>query len=247
MIQANCRARFTADDFDFIVRALSRSPSERVPLAALLTDEATRDGILDSDRLAGALLSGNDQLAVSPQLLFYVLARKVLREAGVDDRRLSDYVGALLTEFSRTTRLRAPTVVAGMAGAVPGGGEGTLRPFAYLSDLLLALQRAASPEQVFFLQAHLGNTALFLTGMFPENVQCRARRRGAPDCRYYEEMGRTGYRVAAGHAVARRCELAEIFELLAERFRAVRLALNQLADRLLNLDDGGGTAGALVV
>lgn len=242
MIQANCRARFTADDFDFIVRALSRSPSERVPLADLLTDEAARDGILDSDRLAGALLAGNDQLAVSPQLLFYVLARKVLREAGVDDRRLSDYVGALLTEFSRTTRLRAPVVTGAAAG-----GEPALRPFAYLSDLLLALQRAASPEQVFFLQAHLGNTALFLTGMFPENVQRRARRRGAPDCRYYEEMGRTGYRVAAGHAVARRCELSEIFEMLAEQFRAVRLALNQLADRLLNLDDGGGTAGALVV
>ena len=53
-------------------------------------------------------------------------------------------------------------------------------------------------------------------------------------------MGRASYRVAAGHAVARRCELSEIFEALAEQFRAVRLALNQLADRLLNLDDGGG-------
>ena len=76
--------------------------------------------------------------------------------------------------------------------------------------------------------------------MFPENVQRRAQRRGAPSCRFYEEMGRASYRVAAGHAVARRCELSEIFEALAEQFRAVRLALNQLADRLLNIDDGGG-------
>ena len=237
MIQANCRARFTADDFDFIVRVLSHSPSERVPLGELLTDETARDGILDSDRLAAALLAGNEHLAISPQLLFYVLARKVLREAGVDDRRLSDYVGALLTEFSRTVQLRAP--IATVAGAAVE--ESSVRPFAYLSDLLLALQRAASPEQAFFLRAHVGNTTLFLTGMFPENVQRRAQRRGAPTCRFYEEMGRSSYRVAAGHAVARRCELSEIFETLAEQFRAVRLALNQLADRLLNLDDGGGT------
>ena len=233
MIQANCRARFTADDFDFIVRALARSPSGRVPLGELLTDEATRDGVLDSDRLATALLAGNEHLAISPQLLFYVLARKVLREAGVDDRRLSDYVGSLLAEFSRTARLRGPAA------------EPDPRPFAYLSDLLLALQRAASSEQAFFLRAHVGNTALFLTGMFPENVARRAQRRGAPDCRFYEEVGRTSYRVAAGHAVARRCELTDVFAALAEQFRAVRLALNQLADRLLNLDDGGGSPAIL--
>lgn len=243
MIQANCRARFTADDFDFIVHALSRSPADHVSLGELLTDEATRDGILDSDRLAAALLAGNDHLSISPQLLFYVLARKVLREAGVDDRRLSDYVGSLLTEFSRTAHLRAPAVATG--GGDNDAGGSVPRPFAYLSDLLLALQRAANPEQVFLLRAHVGNTALFLTGMFHENVQRRARRRGAPDCRFYEEMGRTNYRAAAGHAVARRCDLHEIFVGLAEQFRAVRLALNELADRLLNLDDGGGAPAIL--
>jgi len=43
--------------------------------------------------------------------------------------------------------------------------------------------------------------------------------------------------LVAGHATARRCELTDIYEELANRFRDVRLALNQLSDRLLNLDD----------
>jgi hypothetical protein len=37
--------------------------------------------------------------------------------------------------------------------------------------------------------------------------------------------------------VARRCELNDVFEGLADRFREVRLALNQLSDQLLNLDE----------
>jgi hypothetical protein len=35
MIRANCRARFTAADFDFIVRTLARSPTDQVSLVDL--------------------------------------------------------------------------------------------------------------------------------------------------------------------------------------------------------------------
>ena len=41
----------------------------------------------------------------------------------------------------------------------------------------------------------------------------------------------------ASHETARRCELDDVFEGLAEQFHDVRLALNELSDRLLNLDD----------
>ena len=42
--------------------------------------------------------------------------------------------------------------------------------------------------------------------------------------------------MVASHATARRCELSDVYENLAERFREVRLALNQLSDQLLTLD-----------
>ncbi len=237
MIQANCRARFTAADFDFVVRTLSQSQRDAVSLVDLLTEENERDQVLDHERLVGAILSQNGQLAISPQFYFYILARHVLRQAGLEDRRLCDYIGSLLDQFSRTARLRAPGSGEGLSAAQQRG-------LTYLSDLLLALQNA-SASQAFLLRAHVGNYALFLTGIFHEAIDRRSRRRGAPDCSFYEEVGRANFRAAAGHEVARRCELSDIFDALAAEFRAVRLALNRLADRLLNLgDDSNATVNA---
>src|SRR5436189_233200 len=68
---------------------------------------------------------------------------------------------------------------------------------------------------------------------------CGQRRslRGGPDMKFYEKIGRTNFELVASHATARRCELDDVFEELADRFREVRIALNHLSDQLLNLDD----------
>src|SRR5207244_12085888 len=105
----------------------------------------------------------------------------------------------------------------------------------YISYMLIALTRA-TPEQAFLLRAHVGNYSLFISGIFHENTQLRSLR-GGPDLEFYEQVGRTNYQLVASHAVARRCELDDVFEGLADQFRDIRLALNQLSDRLLNLDD----------
>ncbi len=231
MVQANCRTRFTAADFDFIVRTLARSQRDSVSLVKLLTDADTLDALLDHEALVDGILSQNGHLAISPQLYFYVLTRRVLRRAGIEDRPLCDYLASLLEEFSRTAALRSP------AGAA---SRGTV----YLSDLLLAL-REANPTQAFFLRARLGDHALFLTGIFHESIERRRVRRGAPGCSFYEAMGRESYRAVAQHEVARHRGLTDVFTGLAEQFHEVRLALNQLADRLFNLgDDSLGATGA---
>jgi hypothetical protein len=110
----------------------------------------------------------------------------------------------------------------------------------YISDMLIALTRA-TPEQAFLLRAHVGNYSLFISGIFHENTQRRSLR-GAPDIDFYEQIGRTNYQLLASHATARRCELDDVFEGLAGRFRDVRLALNELSDRLLNLDEPPGAS-----
>ncbi len=222
MIRANCRERFTAADFDFIVRTLARSPRDHVSLVDLLSDAETRDNVLDHPRLVEAILSNASQLRISSQFYFYVLARHVLREAGLADRKLSDYVGSLLEAFSRANGLRGPQ----------SGDEQSRQ---YLSDMLIALTRA-TPEQAFLLRAHVGNYSLFVTGIFHENTQRRSQR-GAPDLSFYERVGRQNYQLVSSHATARRCELSGVYEELADRFRDVRLALNQLSDRLLHLDE----------
>jgi hypothetical protein len=128
----------------------------------------------------------------------------------------------LLETFSRISGLQAPHL------ADERGQQ-------YISDMLIALSRA-TPEQAFLLRAHVGNYSLFLSGIFHENTQHRSRR-GAPDLKFYEQVGRANYQLVASHAAARRCDLHDVYEELADRFREVRLALNQLSDQLLNLDD----------
>ena len=221
MIRANCRERFTAADFDFVVRTLARSRTDHVSLVELLSDAETRDAVLDSPRLVDAILSNAGHLRISSHFYFYVLARHVLRDVGIVDRKLCDYVASLLETFSRVNGLAAPHL-------------GDDRGRQYVSDMLIALTRA-TPEQAFLLRAHVGNYSLFLSGIFHENTQRRSLR-GAPDLKFYEQIGRTNYQMVASHATARRCELSDVYEELAERFREVRLALNQLSDQLLNLD-----------
>lgn len=227
MIQANCRARFTAADFQFIVRTLTRLPNDNISLVDLLGDEETRDAVLDQPRLVEAILSQGGQLSISSAFYFYVLARHVLRRAEITDRKLCDYVASLLETFSRANGLHAPHA----------SGDQSQQ---YLSDMLIALS-SASAEQTFLLRAHVGNYSLFISGIFHENAQRRSRR-GAPDLEFYEKIGRTNYQLVASHSTARRCELNDVFEELADRFHEVRLALNHLSDELINLDDDGSAS-----
>lgn len=231
MITANCRARFTAEDFDFVVKTLGKSPRDSVSLQELLTDCDTRDAILDHENLLDAILSDTARLSISPQLYFYILTRHVLKRTGINDRKLSDYIASLLECFSRTARMALPSEEAG-------------QPIQYLSDMLLAL-RDASPSQAFLLRAHVGNYSLFITGIFHESVQ-RRMERGAPDFSFYEGLGRSNFKTAASHKVARTCELSDTYDSLAEQFREIRLALNGLSDRLLHLDTSHPDYSSLV-
>src|SRR5438093_13662623 len=103
MIRANCRARFTAADFDFIVRTLARSQTDQVSLVDLLSDIETRDSILDHPRLVDAILNHYGHLGISSQFYFYVLARQVLQQGGIGDRNICDSVVSLLKTISRVS------------------------------------------------------------------------------------------------------------------------------------------------
>jgi hypothetical protein len=223
MIIANCRERFTAADFEFVVKTLSRTERDSVNLVDLLTDAEARDSILDNPRLVDSLLTEGAPLNISPQLYFYVLLRHVLKESELNDRSVSDYLASLLETFSQTARMKSPA-------------DGQANPIQYVSDMLIAL-RHASPTQTFLIRAHVGNYSLFITGIFHETVQSRSQR-GAPDVNFYEDVGRSNFRVAAGHQVARSCALTEVFERLADGFHEARLALNRLSDSLLHIDGG---------
>jgi hypothetical protein len=223
VIQANCRVQFTANDVDFILSVLGKKRGAAESLVLLLADPETRDLILDDDMLFRALLEQGGCLRVSPHLYFYVLVRHVLRQSGLTDRRVADYVAELLTEFSREERTRCVTP----------DGSGRLD---YFFDMLAALEKA-DDHTAFWIRAHIGNHSLFLSGVFPERIRHRSERRGAPSLRYYQDLGRANYRAAGAHRLATRYDLAAVFDTLSEQFEHARRALNDLSERLFSIGD----------
>ncbi len=223
VIQPNCRVQFTAEDVEFIVSVLGPRTGSADILVKLLADEETRDLILDDELLFRALIEQRGCLRVSTHLYFYVLVRHVFERFGIHDRVIADYVAKVLAEYSRIENTRC---------VVPGKPE----PLDYFFEMLEALQTADDPTR-FYIRTYIGNHSLFLSGIFPERIRYRAEYKGAPDLKYYEQLGRANYRVASDHRLAHKYDLAAVFDTLAERFRATRLALNDLTDRLLATGD----------
>jgi len=225
VIQANCRAQFTADDFSFVVRVLAKSQRDAVSLVSLLSDEAERDAILDHEMIYDSVVDGTGCLQVSAAFYFYILTRRVLRRVSLDERALTDYVAAVLLAFSNVNQLRSA-----------GEAKPSARSFTYISDLMTQASNCP-PEQAFVVRVHMAEYALFLSGMFAERVNAHVQRRGAPSLGFYEAVGQSTYLSMADHPQARRTELHEIFRMLGDEFRRVRLALNSLADTLLHLHE----------
>ncbi len=224
VIQANCRAQFTADDFSFVVRTLAKSQKDAVSLVSLLSDEGERDTILDHDLVYESVVDSTGCLQVSAAFYFYILTRRVLKRVSLDERALTDYVAAVLLAFSHVNQLRGP------------GEQGVARSFAYLSDLMVQASKCA-PEQAYVVRVHMANYALFLSGMFADRVHAHERRRGAPSLDYYEAVGQSTFRTMADHPQSRRTNLEVIFRMLGEEFRRVRVALNDLTGTLLHMHE----------
>lgn len=233
MIQANCRVQFAAEDVDFILSVLGRRMGDAECLVRLLSDEESRDLVLDDEALFHALIERRGCLRVSSRFYFYILVRTVFRRSGIQDRAVADYVAELLAEFAQAERGRC---------MIPGRPI----PLDYFFEMLAALE-TADERTSFLIRAHMGNYSLFLSGVFPDRIRFRAEMRGFPDVKYFEALGRTQYRVAGDHRLARRYELTPIFNTLAERFQTTRLALNDIADRLFSIGDRDPALEALLI
>jgi hypothetical protein len=221
MITPNCRVQFAAQDVEFVLSVLGGKLGGHDCLVQLLADEGTRDLILDDEALFQALLERGGCLRVTSHFYFYILVRQVFNRSGIASRVVADYVAELLAEFAQAERARC--VLAGQTQSLD-----------YFFEMLSALQTADDTTR-FQLRAHIGNYSLFLSGVFPDRIRVRAERRGFPDLKYYEALGRTHFRVAGEHRLAQRYELADIFGTLSERFETSRRALNDISDRLFSM------------
>ena len=218
MITASCRTRITREDLTFLIAALEKGDRQRAPLRSLAEDPDALDRLLDSPLLFQRLLEAPKLLDVSPYFFYYVVVRRAFLDHGIEDRRVADYVGALLSQH------------------VHGRPEGDARQGVYLVDLVREIAEARTSEHAFSLQTEVGDRALYLAGVFPDWIYHRRRYGRRPvDIEYYEEMGSRYYAFAARHEAAARLELADVLAFLAEAFVALRQALNDLVDDHLHL------------
>lgn len=218
MILADTRHRLTRDDAQLAARLLARESSDELAvLEARLSDEGI-DAILDDPRLPAALLRHPRGARASFGLFAYVMIRHALRQAGEGDRMLADYVSALVIQFGFRDR----------AYRIAQSDDAVYSALVDLADDL----NDPDVRRSFLVGTHLGNYALWVSGIFPDYIEQRHWRRGGPDLEYYEEMGRRGFQLAADHRLAEEHGLATLYATAAERFGLLRSALNAVSDSL---------------
>jgi hypothetical protein len=219
MIVADIRHALRRDDAQLVLRLIARgSAAEFERAEGVLRDEGL-DTLLDDPRLLSALLESRQGACASYPLFAYVVVRHAMQSVGETDRVLADYVASIMLHFGLQQR----------ANRV---GEADDEYYDTVAELLGAVD-GPDAQRAFMVRAHLGNYALWLSGMFPEYISGRHHRRGAPDLDYFEEVGRRGYQLAADHQLASDFGLVTLYSAAAERFPLLRVALNRVSDRTL--------------
>ncbi len=216
MILPTIRASLSRSDAQQLVRLLGGEDPELGAAAQLRLEEHGIGSLLDDPRVRNALLTDTD-VSVPPPVIFYVLVRQALLEGGIDDENTSDYVASMLVSF-------------GQAGRAYRISDGDDSEFHYLTDMISEL-RSADGRRRFLLRVHLGDFALWMSGLFPDYLEARTRRKGAPPISYFEELGVTGYRGASESFEAGELGMDTVLMGVANQFSAVRTALNRISDR----------------
>jgi hypothetical protein len=219
MIVANVRRSLTRDDAQLAVRLIGRGSADAQSAAEGVLREDGIDGLLDDPSLLGALMEHPLGARASLPLFCYVVVRNALRQNGETDRSMADYTAAIVLHFGARD-------AAHRIGAADDERYDTLAA-------LLRDAESADARRAFLVRAHLGNYALWLSGLFPDHIEHRRWRRGGPDLDYYEAMGRRGFQLAADHRLAHDYGMAALFQCAAERFGRLRAALNAVSDAML--------------
>lgn len=199
-------------------------PGRSYEAIAQILDElpSTLESTLSSDYLFQQVCGRAQRLLdVSPFLLFNVLLRRTLADhRSGPGRKVTNYLANMLALFVRTERLYRIEPY-------------DQKTYEYLVEMIEEAQEAGARRQ-FLIHSHIGNYALFLTGLFPQWIDHRFRFKRRPvDAKYYVDMGSTHFHRAATHGLARDYGLEDVFLRLSLRFEHYKGALNQIASRYL--------------
>jgi hypothetical protein len=211
--------RLTDRDLRFLVERFPAPAASYEEMARVLAElPSTLESLLDAEHVFRSIYENRRELLeISPFLLFNVLLRRCTGRARTPtERAVVNYLANLLSLFVRAERVWRPL-------------PSEARAYEYLVDLAAEAARA-NEHRSFLLHAHIGNYALYLTGIFGDALRYRRRHKRRPlDPAYYADMGRIGYRDAASNRLARLYRLEDVFLRLALQFDYYRDRLNVLA------------------
>jgi hypothetical protein len=198
---------------------------------------ADRDFVRAVDETIGAVYDDIGEIRqLSTRALFDLFVIKVLY-VGRHSRHADviEYLGGLLDSYLFTRAL------------YPAGEDGRPRTL-YFSDMLDDEKRPQDVPNVFDAYRRYADSALFLSGVFPDAAGRRRRsqpgalrRRSAPmvDAAYYATTGKAMYRMAARDAHSDCEHQPDTLTKLADHFDVYVDALNEMSARYLMGFDAG--------
>ena len=219
MVNGHVRASLTRDDAQLALRLIARGSDDALRAAEALLRDGGINAVLDDARLAPAMLESRAGAHASLPLFFCAVVRQALAAVDEHDHGLADYVSDILIQFAH-------------GGRAERIAEHDDQSYETLTSLVAEVDSPDAPRS-FLVRQHLGNYALWLSGLFPDRIETRRWRRGGPGLDYYDELGRRGFALAAEHRLANEVGMRTVFEHAAERFVKLRVALNRVSDTLL--------------
>lgn len=219
MIFANVRNDLNRNDAQLAVYLVGRESEDAYAEAEATLRERGIDALLDDPRLLEGLLETRPAVNSSYHLFAYVIIRHALIALNLPDRMLADYVASVMMHF-------------GIRGRAFKLSEVDDETYDTLTSVFAEIE-TSDPKRSFLARTHLGNYALWLSGVFPDHIAYRQVRKGGPNLDYYDAMGQKGFEMAAAHRLANEFGLVNLYDSVAEHFAMLRIALNNVSDSLL--------------
>ena len=152
------------------------------------------------------------------QLFEELVGRHYAEEIGIRDPQVVSYVSHLLAEFCETDQLFKVH-------------DATGRPLNDLGEMLLESDPVYGPAPSFDrerqVRKHIGDYALFFTGMFPESINhYRMRRQRLENFVDFMKAGKESYFIVSKFDQFEYARLAPLFAKLAREFESCVYGLN---------------------
>lgn len=253
--------KFVPEDFQYLAKVFSERGTSHF-LDLVKDDYRVLDVVLDDENVFKKLvLDEHLFLKVSPYFYFELLLRQAIRDIkresytlerigyrervpvfdgprvieAVSREDIRDYLVELLVSFVKVSNI---TIY-----IRKGQGIYLKRSISDMDfDLMLEIgERAEEPYRFIFLK-RAGDIALFLSGVFPEQLfgsPFSLRRKpflpvSVSSGEELERKGKEVYRIAGQSRVAQEHQLDSTLDFLADHFEAIKKPLNVMTDRYLH-------------